>query len=88
MSTVQRIVWQATKGTPDIPFYVHEIPTIFVSVQCPFHLADVPQVKTYINAYDGKQDTMEMLVEKLMGYSDFKGVSPVDAYCGFKDTYI
>ena len=28
MSTVQRIVWQATKGTPDIPFYVHEIPTI------------------------------------------------------------
>lgn len=88
MSTVQRIVWQATKGTPDIPFYVHEIPTIFVSVQCPFHLADVPQVKTYINAYDGKQDTMEMLVGKLMGYSDFKGVSPVDAYCGFKDTYI
>ena len=35
-----------------------------------------------------KQDTIEMLVEKLMGYSDFKGVSPVDAYCGFKDTYI
>ncbi|OOF39628.1 beta-hexosaminidase [Rodentibacter mrazii] len=88
MSTVQRIVWQATKGTPDIPFYVHEIPTIFVSVQCPFHLADVPQVKTYINAYDGKQATMEMLVEKLMGHSAFKGVSPVDAYCGFKDTYI
>ncbi|HAR0986497.1 TPA: beta-hexosaminidase, partial [Enterococcus faecium] len=39
--TVQRIVWPASKGTPDIPFYIHEIPTIFVSVQCPFHLADV-----------------------------------------------
>lgn len=88
MSTVQRIVWQATKGTPDIPFYVHEIPTIFVSVQCPFHLVDVPQVKTYINAYDGKEPTMEILVEKLMGNSEFKGVSPVDAYCGYKDTRI
>lgn len=88
MSTVQRIVWQATKGTPDIPFYVHEVPTIFVSVQCPFHLADVPQMKTYINAYDGKPATMSALVEKLMGNSSFKGISPVDAYCGFKDTYI
>ncbi|MCP1661071.1 glycoside hydrolase family 3 protein [Neisseria perflava] len=88
MSTVQRIVWQATKGTPDIPFYVHEVPTIFVSVLCPFHLADVPQVKTYINAYDGKEPTLELLVDKLMGRSEFKGVSPVDAYCGFRDTYI
>lgn len=88
MSTVQRIVWQATKGTPDIPFYVYEIPTIFVSIQCPFHLADVPQVKTYINAYDGKEATMNLLVEKLMGRSTFKGISPVDAYCGLMDSYI
>lgn len=88
MSTVQRIVWQATKGTPDIPFYVHEVPTIFVSVQCPFHLVDVPQVKTYINAYDGKEPTIELLVEKLMGNSEFKGISPVDAFCGYKDTHI
>lgn len=86
--TVQRIVWEASKGTPDIPFYVHEIPTIFVSVQYPYHLADVPQVKTYINAYDGKPQTLEVLVEKLMGQSEFKGISPVDAYCGFFDTHI
>ncbi|TNH06534.1 hypothetical protein FHQ25_12265, partial [Testudinibacter sp. TR-2022] len=87
-STGQRIIWQATKGTPDIPFYVHELPCIFVSVQCPFHLADVPQVKTYINTYDGKEITLKLLVEKLMGESEFKGVSPIDAYCGFGDTYI
>lgn len=85
---VQRMMWNALKGTPDIPFYVHEIPTIFVSVNCPFHLADVPQVKTYINAYDGKKPTIELLVEKLMGKSEFKGISPVDAYCGFFDTHI
>ncbi|WP_025087705.1 glycoside hydrolase family 3 protein [Ligilactobacillus apodemi] len=84
--TVQRIVWPASKGTPDIPFYIHEIPTIFVSVQCPFHLADVLQVKTYINTYDGKQETLESLVAKLMGEDNFKGTSPVDAYCGLNDT--
>lgn len=86
--TVQRIVWEASKGTPDIPFYVHEIPTIFISVQYPYHLADVPQVKTYINAYDGRQQTLELIVEKMMGRSEFKGKSPVDAFCGFIDTRI
>jgi len=86
--TVQRIVWPVSKGTPDIPFYVHELPTIFVSVQYPYHLADVPQVKTYINVYDSRKQTLEVLVEKLMGQSEFKGVSPVDAYCGLIDTHI
>lgn len=85
-NTDQRIQWPASKGTPDIPFYIHDIKTIFVSVQCPFHLADVPQVRTYINTYDGKPQTMECLVDKFMGRSEFKGVSPVDAYCGFEDT--
>ncbi|WP_462406139.1 glycoside hydrolase family 3 protein [Gracilibacillus sp. Marseille-QA3620] len=86
--TVQRIVWPASKGTPDIPFYIHEVPTIFVSVQYPYHLPDVPQVKTYINVYDSRRQSLEVLVEKLMGRSEFKGVSPVDAYCGFVDTRI
>jgi beta-N-acetylhexosaminidase len=86
--TVQRIVWPASKGTPDIPFYIHELPTIFISVQYPYHLADVPQVKTYINTYDSKKQTLELLVEKLMGRSEFNGESPVDAYCGLIDTRI
>jgi beta-N-acetylhexosaminidase len=86
--TVQRIVWPASKGTPDIPFYIHEVPTIFVSVQYPYHLADVPQVKTYINVYDSRKQSLEVLVDKLMGRSEFKGESPVDAFCGFIDTRI
>lgn len=87
-ATTQRIIWPASKGTPDIPFYVHEVPTIFISLQCPYHLADVPQVGTYINAYDGNLVTLEELLKKLMGESTFKGTDPVDAYCGLKDTYI
>jgi len=85
-NTDQRIQWPASKGTPDIPFYVHEVPTIFVSVQAPNHLADVPQVQTYINTYDSKPFTLQALVEKMMGRSSFTGVSPVDAFCGFLDT--
>ena len=85
-NTDQRIQWPASKGTPDIPFYVNEVPTIFISVQCPFHLADVPQVKTYINAYDNKDFTLSSLVDKMLGRSEFVGVSPVDAFCGLGDT--
>ncbi|WNZ96471.1 glycoside hydrolase family 3 N-terminal domain-containing protein [Streptococcus iniae] len=86
--TAQRIIWPATKGTPDQPFYVHEVPTIVVSVQHPFALADMPQVGTYINAYDGMSNTVAALVEKLAGRSKFTGISPVDAYCGLIDTHI
>lgn len=84
--TVQRINWSISKGTPDIPWYVHEVPTLFVSLCCPFHLADVPQVKTYINCYDKNDNTLAALVEKLVGKSEFKGKSPVDAFCGMADT--
>jgi beta-N-acetylhexosaminidase len=85
---VQRISFMASKGTADIPWHVHELPTIFVSVFCPFHLADVPQVKCYINAYDSDEITLQLLVEKLLGKSEFQGVSPVDAFCGMLDTRI
>ena len=83
--TVNRIGWKMSKGTPDIPWYVHEVPTIFISLSSPFHLADVPQVKTYINTYDKNEHTLEALVEKLVGRSEFKGVDPV-ILCGLPDT--
>lgn len=82
----QRINWKMSKGTPDIPWYVHEIPTIFISIASPFHLADVPQVKTYINCYDKNEHTLDALVEKLLGKSEFKGKDPVDSFCGMMDT--
>ena len=84
--TVQRINWSLSKGTPDIPWYVHELPTIFVSLFCPFHLADVPQSRTYINCYDKNDGTLSALVDKLVGRSQFKGRSSVDAFCGMIDT--
>ena len=85
-NTVQRISWKLSKGTADIPWYVHELPTIFVSLNCPFHLFDVPQVRTYINCYDKNKNTIDALIDKLTGKEDFTGVSPVDAFCGITDT--
>ncbi len=54
----------------------------------PFLLADVPQARTYINAYDANDSTLDALVEKLCGESAFEGVDPVDAFCGMWDTKV
>lgn len=80
-NTTSRIVWKMSKGTPDIPWYVQEIPTIVISLRNPFHLFDVPQVKTYINAFDKNKDTMDVLIDKLLGKEEFLGISSVDAFC-------
>ena len=50
--------WPVSKCKPDIPWYVHKVPTLFVSVACPFHLADVPQVKCYNNTCDDRETTL------------------------------
>lgn len=87
MQPVERVSWPASKGTPDLPWYVHEIPTILISFSTPFLLADAPAVKCMINAYDGRADTIAATAAKLtQGVEAFKGVSPVDVFCGFPDT--
>lgn len=88
MQPTERVMWPATKGTVDIPWYVFELPTIYVSTYSPYDLIDVPQVKTYINTYDDQDVTLEKLVDKLEGKSEFRGQSPVDAFCGKIDTHI
>jgi len=79
--TVQRLNWAFTKGSLDVPWYSHELPIIFISLACPFHLFDVPEVQTYINCYDKQNHTLEELTNKLVGKDIFRGVSSVDAFC-------
>ena len=85
--TAVRIFW-AKKHALDIPRFVHEQDSIFVSFANPYHLQDVPRVRTYINAYSCHRDTVDAVADKLLGHSAFTGVSPVDAYCGLPDTRI
>lgn len=77
--TTVRINWKPPMGY-DAPWFVNEIPTIFISAANPYHLQDVPMIKTFINAYTANEYNMEMLLQKLTGKSDFKGTSPVDPY--------
>ena len=83
--TTIRITWDDFLGE-DSPKYVCDIPTLFLSFSNPYHLTDVPMVKTYINAYTSNEVTVRAVVEKLMGRSAFQGKSPVDPFCGLWDT--
>lgn len=53
-----------------------------ISTAYPFHLFDVPMIKTYINSYSGNEIFIDATIDKIMGRSAFTGVSPVDALCG------
>jgi len=88
MQPTERVYWPASKGTPDIPWYVHELPVVFISLACPYHLADVPQVKTFVNAYDNHDHTVKAVIDKLEGRSEFTGVPSTDVFCGLRDTVI
>ena len=78
-----------SKGGGEIPWYVHELPVIGVSVNKPTMLADAPMLRTYINTYDSNDDTLDALVNVLMeGPEAFKGTDPIDAYCAMYDTHM
>ena len=78
-----------SKGGGEIPWYVHEIPVVGISVNKPTMLADAPMLRTYINTYDSNDDTMDALVEALVtGVEAFKGSDPIDSYCGMWDTHM
>jgi len=78
-----------SKGGGEIPWYVFELPVVAISVNAPTMLADVPQVRTYINAYDSKPSTLDALVDKLVTGADaFGGKDPIDSFCGLWDARI
>ena len=86
-NTVIRLAWNVIVGMgDDAPWFTAEVPTMFVSLANPYHLLDVSMIKTFINAYSANDATVEALIEKLMGRSEFVGKSPVDPFCGRLDT--
>lgn len=83
--TTVRINWMQPLNV-NAPWFVKELPTLFISVANPYHLQDVPMVKTYINAYSSNEFVVKAVIDKITGKSEFKGQSPVDAFCGKWDT--
>ena len=81
--TTNRISWSTFWGHGNnVPWFVHEVPTVFVSLANPYHLVDVPMIKTCVNCYSNNNETLDALTEKLMGRDSFRGRSPVDPFCG------
>ncbi len=83
--TTVRIEWAQPMGA-NCPHYIASVPTIFISVENPYHLLDVPRIRTFINCYNSNDEVLAALIDKLMGRSSFKGISPVDVFCGRWDT--
>ena len=83
--TTIRITWDDFLGESS-PKYVFDLPYLFISFSNPYHLVDVPMVRSYINAYTCNDDHVRAVVEKLMGRSPFEGSSPVDPFTGLWDT--
>jgi beta-N-acetylhexosaminidase len=67
-----RIRWK-TAMSNECPWYVHEVPTVMVSLNYTTHLHDATMVKCYINAYHSNNEIIRQVVDKIMGESEFKG---------------
>ena len=80
-----RIKW-STPMAAEIPWYVTEVPTVFVSLNQPNHLIDVPMVKTAINAHAGSPEAIRATIEKIMGKSEFQGTFNDNVFCDSFDT--
>lgn len=82
-NTTLRLNWNVTFGLgDDAPWLTSEIPVMMISTAYPYHLFDAPMIETYINAYSSEPVFCEAVMEKIMGRSEFKGVSPCDPFCG------
>ncbi len=78
--SVRRIDWVHLMAA-DAPWFLNDVPALFISIANPYHLVDAPMIKTFINAYTPNEEVVDQVVEKIMGRSEFKGINPVDPFC-------
>ena len=80
-----RIKWDIAHSN-EIPWYIHEVPTVGISLNYTNHLYDVPQLKTFINAYANEREYIRAALEKMAGKSEFKGKANDLVWCGRWET--
>ena len=80
-----RVKWSAPH-TGELPWYVHEVPTVGISLNYTNHLYDLPMIKTFINAYAPTREYIRAAVEKVVGRSKFTGKANELVWCGRWDT--
>ncbi len=67
-----RIRWK-TAMSNECPWYVHEVPTVMISMNFTTHLHDATMVKCLINAYHNNDEAIRQVVDKIMAESEFHG---------------
>lgn len=80
-----RIKWSSPMAA-EIPWYATEVPTVFVSLNQPNHLIDVPMVRTAIHAHAASREAIRAVVGKIQGTSDFQGTFNQNVFCDSFDT--
>ena len=79
--TSRRLDWISLMAANE-PWYMKDIPTLFLSFCNPYHMIDVPFISTFVNCYSSNRFCVEATVDKLTGKDSFTGTSPVDPWCG------
>ncbi len=70
----------------EMPWYIHEVPTVGISLNYTNHLLDLPQIKTYIHAYGPHRPCIRAALEKAHGIGEFKGTASDTVFCGRWET--
>ena len=84
--TTARLNWYTFWGQGNnVPWFANEVPVVFASLQIPYHLLDVPMIKTYINTYSNSDHFVKSLIDKIVGKGGFHGINPVDPFCKRED---
>ncbi len=68
------------------PWYIHDVPTVFVSFNYTNHLIDVSRVPGFINAYNNRPETIDETIRRIAGLAEFEGRYDDDVWCGTWDT--
>ncbi len=84
--TTARLNWHTMFGLGNnMPWMANEMPCGFISLGNPYHLFDAPMIHTYINGYCNSDYVIDAILDKMLGRGTFKGVSPIDPFCGRKE---
>ncbi len=80
-----RLRWSCNHSS-ELPWYATEVPTVGISLNYTNHLIDVPQVRTFVNAYGCNRASIRAAIEKICGRSPFTGTASDTVFCGKWDT--
>lgn len=75
-----RLRWSCNHSC-ELPWYIPEVPTVGISLNYTNHLIDIPQIKTFVNAYGSNRENIQEAIAKICGKSEFKGTASETVFC-------